>query len=191
LDIYRILNGICPIRGARCKVSDTHSLYLIPPGTVDALEARTSVYGQEHLAEYRGKNPLRFRDFLDLARREYGGTGSDELQWILTSNNVLEGSRNRPCEVQAQMIAELSARAFVHYKLPTLKEATAFAFLHKVATGADADFLQGDQTTYTRVQETIEVGRRLSVGGSTPDGLRVDYSRFPRNALGVLALREF
>jgi hypothetical protein len=109
----------------------------------------------------------------------------------LISNDALEGSPSEPYEVQAQMITELSARAFANYKLPTLKAATAFAFLHKAATGAS--FLQGSaRITYTGVQETTE-GRQLSVGVSPLGGLAVlrhDFA-FGRDRLGVMALWEF
>lgn len=175
------------------EVSDIKVLYLIPPGSLNELEACVSAYGQEHLAEYGGKNPLRFRYFWPVAREEYGETRFDEWQWILISKGLLVGSRNQPYAKQAQMVVKLSERAFVHYEVPSLKAAVALAFLHKVATGESV--LQAGDTqnqhryTYTRVRETTR-GYRLAVGGFASDGLRVTGTYFDDHFIGVAALRK-
>jgi hypothetical protein len=192
-DIHQILGSKCPIYSNK-RISETHSLYLIPPGTVNELEARVSTYGQQLYSN--DENPLRFRHFFDATRQEHGNIQFHEYEWILISNDVLPGSRDQPLQKQAQMVADLSAKSFTDYQVPTLREAVASIFLHKIATGKSlyqaANKQNGSRYTYTRIKETSH-GRHLIVGGSAPSGVFVSggYSYGDYEDIGVAALRKF
>jgi hypothetical protein len=173
------------------EVSDTGLLYLRPPGSLNELEAHMSAYGEAHLAEYGGKNPFQFKYFWEEARDEHGDVRSNDWQWVLFKG-VLEGSRNQPYEKQAEMVAELSARALVHYEVPTALDMVMVAFLHKVATGesilqAANEKQNRSSPIYTRVQETTW-GYHLAVGGFYPDGLCV--GGFGDTIVSIAALRK-
>jgi hypothetical protein len=66
--------------------------YLIPPGTLNALEAMVSGYGQAHLQEFGGTNPLQFKIFSDEARLAHGSAWFDKYKWVWMSDDVLEES---------------------------------------------------------------------------------------------------
>ncbi len=204
-DIHQILDSDCPIRsnerkpdGSRYKINDTHSLYLIPAGTLNELEARVSAYGRAHLAEYGGENPLQFRYFWDAARREHGDVRFNEPQWILISNDILPESRSTSYPEQVKMVETVNTRDFIRdevrspYEVPLLREAVAFAFLHKVATGESV--LQAgnerNEDIYTSVQETTD-NAPLAVGGFAPDGLYVASYYFAGDRIGVGVVRKF
>jgi hypothetical protein len=200
LNICQILDSICPIRGGETKkdgtaykVSDTHSLYLIPPDSLNELEARVNAYGQEHLAEYGVENnPLQFRYFWSAARSEHGDNRSNEFVWVLFLKDVLAGSRIKTYQKQAQMVAALSTRVGVNYEVPTLRVTAAVVFLHKIATGES--ILQAgkysDSWIFTRVQETTE-SYHLVVGGFSPEGLNVTDDVFGTDDAGVAIFRRF
>ncbi|OGN55247.1 MAG: hypothetical protein A3D96_06660 [Chlamydiae bacterium RIFCSPHIGHO2_12_FULL_44_59] len=198
----QILNEKCPIHGDEAgpdgtslKIWQTHSLYLLPPGTLNELEARVSAYGRAHLAEYGRENPLQFRYFWNAARQEHGDTRFDEPQWVLMSNDVLPGSRNQPYERHVEMVGELSEKAFVPFEVPSLRAAVGVTLLHKVATGESilqaGNEQNGNVHTYTRVGETTG-SYHVAVGGSAPSGVGVssDYGG-DGEGIGVSALWKF
>jgi hypothetical protein len=205
-DILQILDSKCPIRsderkpdGTHYKLSDTHLLYLIPPGTLNELEARVRAYGSQALNDQGGRlypigNPLQFRFFADVTRWEHGNVRSHEYQWILISNDVLPGSRNKPYQEQAQRVAELNRKARTNYEVPSLYAAAAAYFLHKVATG-ESLYEEGNEQnrnihTYTRVKETVQ-NCPLVIGGSAPSGVNIFYYLYDDEFLGIAALRKF
>lgn len=199
-NIEQILNSKCPIfceerkpNETHYKVEDTHSLYLDPFPTINALEASVNVYGQSY---YPHENPLRIQRFWAENCRRAHGNVEFEPQWILISNNVLPDSRKKSYEEQAQMVADLSKEAFVNYEVPSLKAAIAASFLHKVATGASL-YTKGDSQsyifdTYTRVQETIGKQDHMAVGAFAPSGLDVNIDCMLSSfELGVAVVRKF
>jgi hypothetical protein len=198
-NIGEILKGKCPIYqdqlkpdGSSYQVSDTHSLYLIPAGTLTELESLVSAYGQQTL--HANPNPFQFLYFCGGAR-EAANVRLKEHQWVLISNDVLPGSRCESYPRQAQMVADLSAKSLVNYEVPSLREAVGAIFLHKVATGESLYQAGNEQNnhlyTYTRLLETTE-GWHLVVGGSAPSGV-VGYYRcgFDEADIGIAALRKF
>ncbi len=191
-NIHQILGSNCPIHSNK-RIGETHSLYLIPPGTLNGLEECVSAYGQ---TLYPNENPLKFRYFWDAARQEHANVQFNEHQWVLISNDVLPGSRNQSYEKQAQMVADLSANSFTNYQVPSLREASAAIFLHKVATGESLYQAGNEQNgvvyTYTRVKE-ITQNWHLIVGGSAPSGVRVlrHSSACVVEYIGVAALQKF
>jgi hypothetical protein len=157
---------------------------------LNKFEALVSAYGQKHLEAFGGANPLQFRYFWDSARQDHGDTMFEKDEWRWMSDDILEGSRNRSYEEQAQMVAKLGA----NFEIPSLGDAAKCLFLHKVATG-ESLLQQGNEqngglSTYTRVQETTQ-GSRLAIGGSAPSGVDVDYDIYDDEAIGVVALRKF
>lgn len=207
--IHQILKGKCPLPkragqelkpdGTPWKVSDTHSLYLIPAGTLNDLETRASNYGRKAINAhgerlYPNENPFGFRYFVDAVRQEHGDV-SFEAEWILMSNDVLKGSRSQSWNDQVKIIQNLSREAFVEYQVPSAKQAFGFMILHKVATG-ESLYQSGNERnhylyTYTRVQETTG-GYHLVVGGSAPSGVNVsDNYGCDSGDIGVAALRKF
>jgi hypothetical protein len=205
----QILDGKCPIRGdekkpdgTHYKLSHTHLLYLIPPMSLNELEARVRTYGKQALNNqgkklYPDQNPLQFRYFWDAARQEHGDIPSNEYQWILISNDVLPESRNRSYQEQAQKVAALSKKAFVNYEVPSLYAAAAACFLHKVATGESlyqaGNEQNGNIHTCTRVKETTQ-NYRLVIGSPAPSGVSVhccSYGYDVRENIDVTPLRKF
>lgn len=198
-DIHQILNSKCPIPRKKkesdrtiYKIRETHSLYLIPAGTLNQLEARVRAYGAAHLAEYGEKNLLKFEYFWPEPREEYGDIQFDEPEWILISNDVLPRSRNKSYSKQVRMVEELSSIVLAPYEVPSVKEVAAFYFLHQIATGES--ILQGGnernhyRSTFTRVKE-IAPGGPLTIGGSGPGGVRV-LSSYDNKGNGIMARRK-
>ena len=181
LTIDQIRDGICPIRGA---------FYLLPRGTLNEFEAIVRAYGQKHLAAFGGENPLQFKYFWKAARQEHGDTQFNEYEWAWMSDDILEGSRDRSYERQAQMIAKLGA----DFKIPSLRDAAECLFLHQVATGKSLLQRWNGQNRglSTRVQEATQ-GSRLAIGDPTPSGVQVDFTcYFSRHGdIGIMALRKF
>jgi len=191
LNIHEILGDKCPIDPSR-KIGETHSLYLIPPGSLNELEERVRAYGQEF---FQGENPLKFRSFWGDARQEHAGVVADEPQWILITNDVLPGSRNQPYAKQEQIITDLNAKNGTDYQVPTLRETVLAMFLHKITTHVslypEGNEQNGNLYTYTRVVEKIR-DWHLVVGGFAPSGLSVnDHDDYDNETLGVAALRKF
>jgi hypothetical protein len=179
----QIHEGVCPqLRG---------SFYLIPSGTLNALEAKVKAYGETHLAAFGEKNPLQFRTFWEPARLKWGDFQYPKYEWRWMSDDILEGSRARSFEKQAQMVAKLGA----NFEIPSLRDAAACLFLHKVATGESLLQCGNEQnespSTYTHVQDTAE-GLYLAIGGSAPSGVGVSYYYgYDDKFIGVVALRKF
>ena len=177
-NIHEILGSPCPIHSTDktpLTVGQTHSLYLLPPGSLNELEQRVSSYGQKF---FQGENPLKFGYFWRVALEEHANVQFSEPQWVLISNDVLPGSRNQNVAKQAQMVETLSKKSLTNYQVPTLREAIGAVFLHKVATGEslypEGNEQNGTRDTFTRVKETTQ-NTRLIVGGFAPSGLRVHY----------------
>lgn len=196
-NIYEILNKKCPIHGDKLdsdgdplKIWQTHSLYLIPAGTLDELEERVRAYGQAHLAEYGGDNPLKFRFFWTRARQQYGKTLFNEPLWVLMSNDILPESRKQSYEKHAEMVEELSKKAFLNYEVPSLRAALGVTFLHKVATGESILQAGNEQNnysyTYTRINETTDQ-QHLVVGACDHSGVNVVNFHHSYEYVGVSA----
>ena len=191
LTIEQIRDGICPIRG---------SFYLLPRGTLNQFMTQMSTYGEKHLAAFGGNNPLQFRYFWGWSRLDHRSMQFEKDEWRWMSDDILEGSRNRSYEEQAQMVAKLGA----NFKIPSLRDVAACLFLHKVATGESilqqGNEQQGGLSTFTRVQEIIQ-GSHLAIGGSDPFGVDIYYANFPfgnvaahsnrEKYIGVVALLKF
>jgi hypothetical protein len=197
-NIIQILRGECSIFSEQLppdevplKMIETGVLYLMPDDTVNEFEAVVRAYGAQHYPA--DANPLQFRYFWPEARAEHGNTAS-KMHWVWMTRTVIPESRNKPVAEQEALIASLNAKSFVEYEFPTLPDASKVLFLHKVATGEslyeEGNEQNGNIWTYTRVQEATE-GYLLTVGGSAPDGLRVDIDYFDNDNLGVGALRKF
>lgn len=136
-NIYNILHSPCPIRhgekkadGTPYKVSDTHLLYLLPPGTLNELAVRARTYAEQQ-KEFEEENPFKF-----LCHWDVGNSQCNEAQWVLLTEDILPGSIlprntdfNLTCEKQAQMVAIFKRQ------IPSLRAAVGVAFLHKIATG--------------------------------------------------------
>ncbi len=165
LTIDQIRDGICPIRG---------SFYLLPRGSLNQFKELVSGYGEKHLAEFGGENPLKFRYFWGWSRLDHDNTQFEKEGWRWMSDDILEGSRNRSYAEQDRMIKELGA----NFEIPSLRDAAECLFLHKIATG-ESILQQGNEqngglSTFTHVQETIQRSH-LAIGGSDSSGVDVYY----------------
>ena len=205
--IYLILGSKCPIYSTNenpITIENTHSLYLIPPGTINELERRVRNYG---VTFFQGENPFKFKNFWNSARIEHADVPYSEPQWVLISKGILPGSRNHTYEEQVHMVKTLKAKSFTDYQVPTLREAIGAIFLEKVATNKclyqtikyTATNLDNNQDytaydyTFTNVNEkTLEW--RLSVGGFDSSGLSVSDSEYgyqsANKSTGIAALRK-
>ncbi len=204
----QILKGKCPVWGDEQKLDGTHTKYLDTWSlclktreTVNELKASVKAYGERALNDrgerlYPDNNPLQFGNFWDAARREHADVRSnDEPYWILHTNTVLPGSRNRTYREQVQMVADLSKRAFVNFEVPSLSETATVCFDRQIARGESLYSAGNPQNvnvyTYTRVKEATQ-GYNLVVGGSAPSGVDVYHSYgYVHESIGVAARREF
>ncbi|HSX37441.1 MAG TPA: DUF1735 domain-containing protein [Chlamydiales bacterium] len=192
--IVQILNSGCPIRSGdkksdetTYKLTDTHSLYLIPPDSLTQFEARIRAYGAR-IYPYR-KNPLRFERFWDMAHRRYGNVRPNTYEWVLISNDVLEGSIGESFVTQAKMVADLSRKAFASYEVPSLREFAMAMFLHKVATKESLLESKGYSAIFTRVQEA-EYGHQLVISGPGSSGMHVNAEVLLDEDVGMAVLRR-
>ena len=199
-DILQILDRTCPIYGGDKKIGDTHSLYLVPPGTLNQLDERVQHLGKKL---FGSKNPLKLKDVWGECGKvleQHGDTPYNDPHWILMTNQELPGSRTRFYGTQVEMVRDLRGRANIDYEVPRLRDAVNFIFLNKIATGKS--LYQGRskennyQDTFIRVQDTARWSWsgdwRLAVGDFTSRGLRIDlHGDWFATYVGVAALCKF
>jgi hypothetical protein len=149
-------------------------LYLLPPGSVKQLAARCRKYGQRFF------KPNHFR-FVDPGpvHKEHCNIKHQDFEWMLWHPDViLKGSRNRATQDQFTMVDALGG----NYKVPTIRQAVGFAFLHKMATGetifqplynVSKDRDTYNRYTFTHVQEKSIGGDHCEVGHYQPHGIVV------------------
>ena len=129
------------------------------------------------------------------ARQEHADVPFPDTHWMLITNDLLPGSRNKTWDEQVALVRALSQKAFVNYEIPTLQQSFAGITTDMVATGERryqaGDDQNGNVYTFTRVQETTQ-GRHLVVGGFASSGLVVsNFFKFDDRRIGVAVCRKF
>lgn len=192
-NIVNILLSPCPIKKGK-QIKDTHILTLVPreAGNLNKFEQTLRRYGEQHYPQ--NENPLQYRYFSQTARYEHGTTPFRPTHWVLMTNGVLPGSRNKTFQTQLKLIENLSKRAGAEHEAPTLQQAVTAMMTHKVATGVTLYRAgnAGDNYLYTctRVQERTN-NCPLIVGGFAPSGLSISYDYIAHEDFGVAARRKF
>ena len=176
VNIRDILTSTCPIFGAPNRVTDTHTLWLIPGGRdIDrfAVECgdrkQLHLLSLLHLANLGGSDNLRTPQAIEFT----------ESQWVLMSD-ILPNSMNQHMWDQNKMIATLRKKSFLNYQIPSFKYALAANLLKIRADGKGLWLKSGGRRRLTRVEETYAgvvpgklVGPRfsLAVGSQFLNGL--------------------
>lgn len=205
-NIYQILEGKCPKQICSktkpdrtfYKIKEKCTLILIPQEleNPDEFEKVVKAYGEEHYPE--GENPLQYRDFWDPAREQHGKTPFGPTCWILHTDDVLEGSRNRSWYGQAALVDALARETFVNWQVPeSFYETFLTVALTEIGTGKRlyqaGNEQNGSLSTYTRVKQMTR-GCHLVVGGSALIGVGVHnphYFGYDNEDVGVAARRKF
>lgn len=203
--IHQILNSKCPGQicdkmksdGTFYTVGEKCTLMLIPEEleNINQFEKVIRFYGKMQYP--RNKNPLQFRYFCH--RLEYGNIPFGSTHWVLHTDDVLENSREKSYQKQADLVHSLAQETLVDWQIPNLQDTIATIFLKKIATRESLYPRDRDPNgifhTYTRVREIMSrmsdlhlmVGCFDSTGlhADTPDS-DCDYAR-----VGIAALRKF
>lgn len=202
--ILEILNKPCPKKicskmkpdGTLFTSGEKCTLILIPQEleNPDEFEKVAKSYGEIHYPE--NENPLQYRYFWDAARQQHGKTPFGPTCWILHTNDVLEGSRNKSWDQQAAMVDALAKETLVNWQVPeSFYETFLTIALTEIGTGKRlyqiGNEQNGNLSTCARGKQMTQ-GYHLAVGGSAPSGVGVDgcYG-FGHEAIGVAARRKF
>lgn len=206
--IHQILNSPCPKKvcskmkpdGTFYMIREKCTLMLVPEEleTLNKFERVVKIYGEKQYPE--NENPLQFRFFWNRARQEHGDIPFEPTHWVLHTDDVLETSRDKSYQEQADLVHSLAQETFVDWEVPNLRDTIATTFLKKIATGEsvyqEGNDQNGNIDTFTRVKEATH-DRRLAAGHFAPAGLSVSYyfdgSSFDYHHfdVGVAALRRF
>jgi hypothetical protein len=202
--ILEILNKPCPKKicstmkseGTPFTVGEKCTLILIPQelGNPDEFEKVIKSYGDIHYPEY--ENPLQYQYFWDEAREQHGKTPFGPTCWILHTNDVLEGSRNKSWDQQTAMVNALAKETLVNWQVPeSFAETFLTIALTEIGTGKRLYQMASEQngylSTYARSKEMTQ-GYHLVVGGSSPSGVSVDCNYdYVIGNIGVAARRKF
>ena len=120
--------------------------------------------------------------------QENGDKSINKSQWVLMTNDVLPGSRNKNYSEQQKIVADLAEKSLISYEVPETLESAACILSQYF--GANICLFSDSPWTYTRCQENVQ-GYQVVVGGFAPAGLSVNYVNFDYSDIGVAALRKF
>jgi len=85
--------------------------------------------------------------------KELGDKPIENSYWILMTNDVIEGSRNKSYADQVKVVEE---KAGSEWQVPKLLEAAVCSFMNHVSSGEEKTYLFGQKPwTFTRCQEKI------------------------------------
>ena len=185
-DMATILDGPCPFWPDQL-VRDTHLLVLIP-ATVGGVPFTLNQLGELIKHPKNGGHSTKYKFYVDLVREQIGEESPPSSYWLLTTRDVLPGSRNKTHRAQQEMVASYASQG---YAMPSVLEAATAILLHHAREG---ERLFGDAPwTHTRCQEKVDENRfPVLVGGFSSGGLHVncDYDVYDFSH-GVSCLRKF
>jgi hypothetical protein len=186
---FQILDGNCPKQicdkikpdGTAYKIKEKCTLLLVPQELEDPdkFEKVVKSYGEKHYPE--NANPLQYRCFWDEAREQHGKTPFGPTCWILHTNDVLEGSRNKSWAQQAAMVDTLARETFVNWQVPeSFWETFLTITLTEIGTGTRLYPLGNRQNGILSIwarSKQMTQDYHLVVGGTAPFGVDVseDY----------------
>lgn len=145
-NIHDILGSPCPIFGSPNRVTDTHTLWLIPGGKIEDINT---------LAELCGVSSDTQEHHWRLEQSTLSGFKMEKMKfesptWILISN-LLPRSLQLNYSDQKKMIAKLRKKTVVNYEVPSFKYMLA-ANLLKMQTDGKGLWEEGK---LTRVKESF------------------------------------
>jgi hypothetical protein len=127
-NVQEILASPCPIEGAPKRLTDTHSLWLIPGGKIKDIDALGNSCGERRSRLFLGPcHPGLPMDFLPNLRTPET-IGLEEPKWVIVSD-ILPGSLRQTLHIQQKMIQELRNKSFINYEIPRFKYALAINLL--------------------------------------------------------------
>jgi F-box-like len=186
-DIGEILRSPCPAFPKK-RIIQTHMLVWIPkiingvPLTLKSLGELTKQYFNQKYCYISG-----YRFIENAVIHELGDKPIGKHAWVLMTNSVLPGSRNKSYANQQNLVADLAKKTLVLYEVPDALKASVCIFAEYFNSGTR--LFSSNPWTYTSCQEEI-LNRRVVVGGFIREGLFVDIRHFEGgDAWGVAALR--
>jgi len=192
-DIGNALNyprDICKILKSNCSffkgqtVGKTHMFVLVPE-TVNGESLTLNFFGELVKKPKEGtKTGYDGNRCWQKIFEKHGEITIKKAHWILITNDVIPGSRNKTYTAQKEMMNK-----HAHYNVPNALDAVLTVFMKCVGSG---EFLLGEAPlTYTRCQENVN-GYQVVVGGFGPSGLFVNtFILYDNDNIAVLACRRF
>ena len=114
--------------------------------------------------------------------------GKVKAHWAILSRDVLEGTRNKPFDIQKGLVEEKG------FEIPNLIDAVVSLLMHHLHTDEFIypDGSEGRKWTFTRVQEVNNGGHRIAVGGFSASGLDVHkhFYAFVHGIIGASCARK-
>ena len=197
-NIHEILQRPCPFWSGK-TIEETHTLVLIPQTITRTVDGRpfTVLFTLRTLPQLLRR---RCRHLFAAILETHGDTPVGESHWVLMTNDVIPGSRNRDYHYQKWCVEGLG------YEVSGLLNAATSILLERIRSGER--LFRDDPWTYTRCKEAV-LGRqsmicRSMVGDFTHNG-GLAFDLFPRDdlafepppypsthtSIGVAALRKF
>jgi hypothetical protein len=134
-----------------------------------------------------GGHSTKYKFYVDLVREQIGEESPPSSYWLLTTRDVLPGSRNKTHRAQQEMVASYASQG---YAMPSVLEAATAILMHHAREG---ERLFGDAPwIYTRCQEVVD-GYPVLVGGFSSGGLHISHLRsvYSHDHIGVPCCRKF
>lgn len=152
-NIHDMLESTCPIEGEPRRITDTHSLWLIPGGLglITNIDELAKICGQGCDTDFLGPKHPGLREGRLQGLRTDKTVGFLEPEWIVIYNCLLFGSKST-CDDECK-ISKLRDKSFVNYELPSFKYALAANLLKLRLDGNGLWEKNGKVRRLTRVQE--------------------------------------
>lgn len=153
LNIHEILASTCPIFGAPRRLTDTHSLWLIPGGAkTPDIDTLAKHCGERIETRLLGRKQAGVKD-KEIVLRTSETVGFEAPVWIMISD-LLPKSVDRSYCIQEELITKLRKDSFANYEIPSLKYALAASLL-KIQTDGSGLWWQDGTNKSTRVLENV------------------------------------
>ena len=208
-NIEEILNAPCPFWPDR-RVKETHLLTLIPETVkgkhfcLNTLREiiQTPKFG--FATKYENED-----DYDDMVKEEQGAISPIESYWVLTTRDVIPGSRKLPQKFRSAAVPEsvfmkeCAKKSGAPYLLPTALEAATAILTHHVETGeklypddpwtipVSTSGLYASGRCWTVCQEKIDHRHPMTVGLFSASGLGISISQGVSIFQGACAARKF
>ena len=187
-DMATILDSPCPFWRDQL-VKDTHLLVLIP-ATVGGVPFTLTQLGELIKRPKNGGHRTKYSYYSNSVKSRIGKESPPHSYWLLTTRDVLPGSRSAGYAHQKELVAGYASREGIPYVLPSVLEAATAMLLHYAREGER--LFGNDPWTYTRCQEQEVVdGYPVVVGGFYSGGLDVCNYYDVYSNCGVSCLRKF
>ena len=144
-DIEKILSSPCPFWPNK-TVQETHLLVLIPE-TVNGKPLTLNLL-QELIKAPKSGNKTEYRYYDKYVEEELGEQKAPASHWVLLTNDVIPGSRNKSYSAQKELMSK-----YPPYTLGNALDITAALLIHHVKTGGR--LYTDNPNTYARCLERV------------------------------------